>query len=301
MDGEPVKTIHRAPTSRTTATAKLAGRRGGGAAPRARRGGVVDASPRAATYVYGLVAAPATPPVDAAPPGLPGLSPPRALAAGDGLWLLVAGAPLPDYGAEEIGRRLEDLAWVSTCAVAHERVVEHFGAAGTVVPMKLFTLFADDARAVAHIAGERPRLERLLARVAGCREWGVRVHLDERRASAAAAAQEAPPAGGTGTAFLQQKRRQQEASRRAVERAQARTDEVHEALAGRSRGVVRREPLAAEPGARLLLDAAFLVPEGDAAAFEAEVGRGSEALAQLGCETILTGPWPPYNFVAEAP
>ncbi len=258
---------------------------------------------RAAIYVYGLVAAPAAPAVAAAPQGLPRLSSPRALAAGDGLWLIVADAPLPDYGSDAIGRRLEDLSWVSTCALAHERVVEHFAAAGTVVPMKLFTLFAGDARAVEHIAGQRERLERLLSRVAGCREWGVRVHLDERRArkAATAAGETLPGDGGTGTAFLQQKRRQQEASRQAVARAQARAEEVHEALAARARGVVRREPLAAEPGERLLLDAAFLVPEGDAAAFEAEVGRGSEALARLGCETILTGPWPPYNFVAEAP
>jgi hypothetical protein len=266
------------------------------------RGARTAAPTRArATYVYGLVAAPAAPAVAAAPKGLPRLSSPRALAAGDGLWLIVADAPLRDYGADAIGRRLEDLSWVSTCALAHERVVEHFAAAGTVVPMKLFTLFAGDARAVEHIAGQRERLERLLSRVAGCREWGVRVHLDERRARKTVAAGKAPPSGGTGTAFLQQKRRQQEASRQAVARAQARAEEVHTALAARARGVVRREQLAAEPGERLLLDAAFLVPESDAAAFEAEVGRGSEALARLGCETILTGPWPPYNFVAEAP
>jgi hypothetical protein len=268
---------------------------------RSRAGGAAGASPRTATEVYGLVAAPQAPAIAGAPKGLPGLSSPRALGAGDGLWLVVADAPLPDYGAEAIGRRLGDLAWVSACAVAHERVVEHFGAAGTIMPMKLFTLFAGDARAVEHITGQRERLERLLARVAGCREWGVRVHLDERRARAAAATQAAPAAGGTGTAFLEQKRRQQQTSRQALASAQARADEIHEALAARARGAVRREPLAAEPGMRLLLDAAFLVPEADAASFEAEVGRGSDVLAQLGCETVVTGPWPPYNFVAEAP
>jgi hypothetical protein len=222
---------------------------------------------------------------------------PRALAAGEGLWLVVADALLPDYGAEEIGRRLDDLSWVSTCAVAHERVVEHFAQAGTLVPMKLFTLFASDARAVAHIDGERERVGRLLARVEGCREWGVRIHLDERRARAAAATPAARGAG-TGTAFLQQKRQQQEAARLLAGRARTRADELYEALAGRAREAVRRPP-PAEGGARLLLDAAFLVPEPAAAEFEADVGRGSEVLARLGCETTLTGPWPPYNFVAE--
>ncbi len=255
--------------------------------------------PQAATYVYGLLQAPAPPAVDAAPPGLPDLSPARALPAGDGLWLLAADAPLPAYSAEEIGRRLEDLSWVSTCAVAHERVVEHFAAAGTLVPMKLFTLFAGDARAVEHIGAERERLVRLLARVAGCREWGVRVHLDEKRARAALAAAAPPPAAGAGTAFLQQKRQQQEAARLIVERARDRAAELFETLAGCSREAVQRAPIAAEAGARLLLDAAFLVPEPGAAAFEAEVKRGAEGLARLGCETTLTGPWPAYNFLGE--
>jgi len=47
-----------------------------------------------ATYLYCLVRAPEKPSLAGAPPGLPGLSPPRALAAGDGLWLIAADAPL---------------------------------------------------------------------------------------------------------------------------------------------------------------------------------------------------------------
>jgi hypothetical protein len=55
-----------------------------------------------------------------------------------------------------------------------------------------------------------------------------------------------------------------------------------------------------EAGARLLLDAAFLVAKGDAAAFEAALAEGAGRLAACGCAATLTGPWPPYNFVEEA-
>ncbi|HEX9669146.1 MAG TPA: GvpL/GvpF family gas vesicle protein [Thermoanaerobaculia bacterium] len=261
-------------------------------------------SPSLATYVYALLRSQAAPATGGAPAGLPGLSAPRALDAGGGLWLVAADAPLPDYGADEIGRRLEDLSWVSTCALAHERMVEHFGAAATLVPMKLFTLFAGDARAVEHIGGERGRLARLLDRIEGCREWGVRVLFDEAAARAALDAEGnggegGGPSGGAGTAFLQQKKRQRQAARTLAARAGAAAEELFAALAARARDAVRRDPPAAEVAARLLLDAAFLVPEEAAAAFEEEVGRGAEALRRLGGDVTLTGPWPAYNFAAE--
>ena len=62
----------------------------------------------------------------------------------------------------------------------------------------------------------------------------------------------------------------------------------------------RRPPAAAEPGLRLLLDAAFLVPVTRVAAFRESVRRQAERLAPQGYRVVLTGPWPAYNFVASA-
>jgi hypothetical protein len=58
-----------------------------------------------ATYLYCLLRGPRRPSLSGAPAGLPGLSPLRVLEVGDGLWLIAAGAPLPEYGADEIQRR----------------------------------------------------------------------------------------------------------------------------------------------------------------------------------------------------
>lgn len=258
-----------------------------------------DETPRA-VYLYSLVRSPGPPALEGAPPGPPGASPPRALALGDGLWLVAADVPLPQYGAEEIQRRLDgDLSWVSSCALAHEAVVEHAAGAGPVVPMKLFTLFASDERAVAHIRAERPRLERVLERVAGAAEWGVRVRFDPSRAKDTEEGSSAP--SSSGTAFLVRKKRAQEAAKTLAARARVAADEAYAALAAGAAAARRREPLASEAGARLLLDAAFLVEGERAAAFEAEVARAAERVAGVACELTLTGPWPPYNFVEEAP
>ena len=49
---------------------------------------------------------------------------------------------------------------------------------------------------------------------------------------------------------------------------------------------------------RLLLDAAFLVRTGRAAAFRTAAATLGRRLAS-GYELTLSGPWPPYTFVAE--
>lgn len=256
-----------------------------------------------ATYLYGLFRGPRTPSAAGAPPGPPGLSPVRALDLGGGLWLLVAGAPLPDYGGEEIQRRLSDLSWVSDRALAHQEVIEHFSRSGTVLPMKLFTLFASDERAVAHIRERREGLDKVLDRVDGCVEWGVRVRLDDARAREVLTAEaQADGRSSSGKAFLLRKKLETEASRELAARLREEMDTAYTELAAASSEAVRREPAASpESGGRLLLDAAFLVRQERGAEFESVVERCASRLASRACDVTLTGPWPPYNFIAESP
>jgi len=262
-------------------------------------------SPAVATYLYCIVQSAAPPPSPGeSPEGLPETGPPRLVPLGGGLWLAVGDAPLPDYSGEEIERRLPDLAWVSACAVAHERVVAHFAARGPAVPMKLFTLFESDARAAEALAGQRERLEAVLAKVVGCREWGVRVSFDPGRAKllAGAASRERPaaPSGAeSGRDFLRRKKEAQEAARTVATRAGAAVEETFAALSGKAVAARRREPLSPPEGPKLLLDAAFLVREERAEEFERAVGGQAEGLAGAACELTLTGPWPPYNFIDE--
>jgi hypothetical protein len=224
---------------------------------------------------------------------------PRALAVGDGLWLVAADAPLPEYGADTIQEHLQDLSWVSDRALAHEAVVEHFGRTGTVVPMKLFTLFASDERALEHIRSDRGRLDRILSRIAGCQEWGVRVRFDDVRAKEKAAEEARREAGGQsiGTAFLLRKKLEQEASRNLLGRLRGEMDKLFSDLAGQAAEARRREPVSPSP---LLLDSAFLVRDDQTAGFEQVVGRWAQRLAEQACDVTLTGPWPPYNFLEEA-
>jgi hypothetical protein len=254
-----------------------------------------------ATYLYCVVRSPRTPSLARALRGLPGCGRPRVLDAGRSVWLVAAAAPLAHYGAAPIERRLRDLDWVSACAVAHEAVVEHAARAGTVIPMKLFTLFASDARALAHITSIRARLDTLFRRLAGRQEWGVRVAVDEARARrlADATARKATSGLTAGKRFLALKMRQQEAARQLRSRGREEVEAVFAALAKHADDTRRRPPAEAEGARRLLLDAAFLVPAKAASRFRSTARSAGPRLGRLGYELTLSGPWPAYNFVGE--
>jgi hypothetical protein len=283
------------------------------------------------TYVYCLIAASRRPALPAVSAGLPGTGPARLLdvngerasprgedsspridqaerrrtarrMSGRRLkqWLVVADAPLARYSEAAINRRLSDLDWVSRAALAHESVVESFIDAPAVLPMKLFTIFTSDARALAHLEREHGRIGSLLDRVAGHQEWGVRVVLDavtphahERLRSRARSAQ-------SGVAYLSLKKAQRDRASELVQRARATVEELYDRLTSRAAASKRRA--ASElpvKGGPLLLDAAFLVPRSRSVRFRAVVARESKALASHGYLVTMSGPWPPYTFVQD--
>src|SRR5437763_398496 len=118
-----------------------------------------------ATYLYCLVTADRRPSLTGAPRGLAGTGPLRTLEADQGLWLIVSDAPLSAYGSEPIERNMRDLEWVAMRGAAHARMIEYFARRATTLPMKLFTLFASDERAAAHVRGDAGRIRRVLTRV----------------------------------------------------------------------------------------------------------------------------------------
>jgi hypothetical protein len=253
-----------------------------------------------ATYLYCLVRTPKAPSLRGAPDGLPGAGKPRAIDAGRGLWLVAADAPLDRYGEKPIEKGLQDLAWVSSCAVPHEAVVEHLSKAGTVLPMKLFTLFRSDARALEHVAKQRPRIDKVVKRIEGREEWGLRVALDEMGALDHARAEaRAGAAGSGGAAFLLRKKKEQDAVRELLQNARNRADALFEQLSARADEARRRPPPPGEVGKRVMLDAAFLLPHAKAKAFQVAVRAQAKKLAAHGYQLTLTGPWPPYNFVMD--
>jgi len=249
-----------------------------------------------ATYVYCLVAAPRAPRMPHGIAGPAGTGPVRLLAVSARQWLVVSNAPLARFGEAAINARLSDVDWVARAAVAHERVIEAFLGAPAVLPMKLFTIFAGDTRALEQMKRDRPRIDGLLKRVSRRNEWGVRVVFEPTAAPTVTERS----VGRTGIAYLAAKKARRVAATELVERAREAAGGVYERLS-RHADAVRRRRAGESPanGGPLLLDAAFLVPASKTARFCASAARQARALERAGCRLTLTGPWPPYTFIQD--
>ena len=130
--------------------------------------------------------------------------------------------------------------------MAHEPMIEHFSGAGAVLPMKLFTLFASDERAMANIRDPASGSAAPSSGWSGRVEWGVRICLDDVRAREVLAA-EARESGAqsSGKAFLLRKKREQDAARELAGRLRVEMDDTFDELAAGAAEAVRREPAAA--------------------------------------------------------
>ena len=234
------------------------------------------------------------PPAREVPRGLPGAASPRALAIGSSLWAIAADVPLSRYSAPELEERLRDINWVADVALQHEAVVGYFASlrGATVVPMKLFTMYSTEARALADLTSRRREIGQVVKRVRDCQEWGVRI------TGVKAAPQKASAERVTsGTAFLVAKKRVRDEANARTSEALMAADDAFDALSRLSRASVRRQ---APAGAILppLLDAAFLVATTSRARFRAAARRAAAQSHRAHVDFVLTGPWPPYNFVA---
>jgi hypothetical protein len=260
------------------------------------------------TYVYCLIAADRPPLPRRRVTRLPGMGPVRLLDVDHGLSLVVADAPLDRYGEEAINEKLSDLDWVSRAAIAHEAVVESFIDQRAVLPMKLFTIFTSDDRALEQVRADRRRVDAMVKRVANHVEWGIRVTLPRpgakspglRRASPSTKAAKTTHAKAAGASYLSRKKAQRDAAVELAEHARDTVAELYDRLGARSR-LARRRTASELPveGGPLLLDAAFLVPRSRDTSFRALVTREGRRLGQLGYHLTLSGPWPPYTFVKD--
>jgi hypothetical protein len=188
--------------------------------------------------------------------------------------------------------------WLSRCAVGHEAVVEYCLRARAVVPMKLFTIFENDFRATREIERQRPEIDASMKRVAGRREWGVRIRAVPAAGRPREVRGDKPAASKTGASYLAAKKQVRDEAREMAARARTRVNRTYSTLAALSADARRHPPAAgSEQTTRLLLDAAFLVAITAASRFRAATRRAARSLNREGYGVEVTGPWPPYNFI----
>lgn len=215
--------------------------------------------------------------------------------AGSGLTALVSSVPADDFGTDGLTERMADLAELEALARTHHEVVEAAHARTTVLPMRLATVYLDDARVHAMLSERAPELGELLSWLDGHAELGVKVYADPVHAQAEAAP--AAPSAGSGRAYLRQRRDQRRRRDDAYRAAGAVAGAVRDTVAPLTRGVVAHRPqqgeLASGPGENIANEA-YLVPRTRVREFHQALAGLTESDA--GVRVEITGPWAPYSF-----
>ena len=223
-----------------------------------------------------------------------------------GLAVLVSRVPLSEFGENALRRNLNDLDWLERVARDHEAVLERALEDGTIVPLRICTLFADDRGAARMLAEQRSTLDTALDVLDGRQEWGVKLTVD-RAALEAAARERAPDVSdealegrSAGGAYMLRRRQERQVREAADRLAGGIAEDVHARLQDWATDAVVNPPQNPELSGHegdMLLNAAYLVEVAKVERLHELVAELRERHRELGARLELTGPWPPYNFV----
>jgi Gas vesicle synthesis protein GvpL/GvpF len=257
--------------------------------------------PRLACYVYGVARAGEA----EVPPDAAGVDPDQAvtLIEHEGLAALTSNVSLAEFGEEELRENLNDVEWLEEKARAHEGVLDAALARATVVPMRLCTIYRSDQHVREMLDREHEPLADALDRLEGKSEWSVKLIAEPGALSRAADDGEAGEGAADvapGAAYMRERSREARVREALDELAEAWTLDVHERLASRSiEALVNplQNPEVSGHEGDMLLNGAYLVADADLDAFRDEVAALQREHRKHGASVVMSGPWPPYNFV----
>jgi hypothetical protein len=226
-------------------------------------------------------------------------APARTISAA-GLAAVSSDVPFDEFSESALRENLEDLRWLEATATAHHRVIDHFAQVQPLVPMRLATVYSEDASVRAMLDERAPDIRAVLQRTTSCQEWGVKVYAAEPPTASAAAAQDGSrsrAASGSGADYLRRRRDELAARADSQRDAHASAEQIYATLAQHavaSRVHPPQSPKLSGATAAMLLNAAYLVRRATNGEFATAVQR--TAAQYPGMQLQLTGPWPPYSF-----
>jgi hypothetical protein len=240
---------------------------------------------------------------------IPGVDPRyrvREIAHGDVL-ALVSDVSLAEYDLESLRERFQDSLWLELLARGHQRVIEALSERYTLLPLKLCTLYTDEAHLHEALAANGAWVGAALDQVEGAREWGVKVYCD-RSALSAWAIGELPQlrqlastvsAASPGARYMLEKRLQRAAQQAVDDLRHKKVEAIGQRLAVAARAA---QASALQPqqihghAEEMALNGAYLVAETELARFRAALDDLVAEYCPCGFSFELTGPWPVYSF-----
>jgi hypothetical protein len=218
-----------------------------------------------------------------------------------GLVAVVSHVPERDFAEAALRAHLEDLDWLAATARAHQGVIDALTVVTTPLPLRLATVFRDDSAVRVMIEAREVDFRRILDRLQGRVEWGVKVYVEAEPDDTGAADRPAEQAT-SGRDYLRQRRASLQARedlRRQAEEFATRLHRKLSVFAEDSRLHVPQDPALSGAAGRNVLNAAYLVPRRQSEEFVEIVDRTKDEASGMRIE--LTGPWAAYSFAGEEP
>ena len=256
-------------------------------------------------YLYGVV--PAATDTTRAPAGIDD-RPVESVRGGSHAALLTR-VSATDYAPAKIEALAGNVDWVRSRAEAHDRVLNWASDTTRVIPLPMWTMFADDASVGAMLDERAREFDDVLGRIGDAREYTVRAYvrspelqskvadLNEEFRALEAHAKTATP----GQKYLLERKLEKERKETARRIIRQVARDIHAALSAVAKLSVRDEitpGLAASDQGQAVLNASYLVPPAAMPEFQKTLTDFVDRYQASGFTFAFTGPWPPYHFVA---
>ena len=255
--------------------------------PKGQSAGRKKATVTRAIYLYAISQLPETAAPVIASEGIDGASAVESLRSGKYLcW--ISRVAKSDF-ADHLTEHMQDLEWLATAGLRHQRVVAEISGHVTALPARFGTVFLSEDSLAQHVKQRSKVFQQAFERVADTDEWGIKVFA-ERRVRAIAAEKSA-----SGTDYLKKK------SELLQPRRSAKLDnEVQGFITALEKMAVATSPggkaSAGQPG--LVWHGSFLIRRKDRKKLDEVLRKYAAAWAdsrRIDC----SGPWPPYSFVGD--
>ncbi|MFE5814297.1 GvpL/GvpF family gas vesicle protein [Streptomyces sp. NPDC056479] len=219
-----------------------------------------------------------------------------------GLVAVVSTVPEADFAEAPLRAHLEDLDWLTVTARAHQQVIDALTAVTTPLPLRLATVFRDDSGLRTMMEAREEDFRRVLDRLEGRVEWGVKVYVERAPTEATEPTEPGPSdrKAESGRDYLRRRRTQTRAHEDVWQRATEFSGRLHETLSAFAEDRRLHAPQSATLSAasgQNVLNAAYLVPRADSEEFVELVDREKDDVPGIRVE--LTGPWAAYSFTGE--
>jgi hypothetical protein len=194
-----------------------------------------------------------------------------------------------DEFAQQLSDRMQDLEWLATAGLRHQRVVAEISGQLATLPARFGTVFLTEDSLSRHIEERGSALQQAFERVADADEWGIKVFAAPQRTARAAVQSQ------SGSDYLKRK------AELLQPRLAGKLDEEVQGFIA----VLTALSVAACPGGKasagqpgLVWHGSFLVRRRDRKKLEAALKQYAgdwKDTRRIDC----SGPWPPYSFVGE--